>query len=81
VDALRFGAAAAIVVERSDFFHPPFIEVVADFFALEADEVQAVDALVDLLAVEHSAAKFFDADTEKFFVVFLYFAASGFVTW
>jgi len=53
----------------------------ADPFACEADEVKTVDALVDLFPVEHAAAKFFDADAEKLFVIFLYFASSGFVTW
>jgi hypothetical protein len=52
-----------------------------DPFAGEADEVKTVDALVDLFPVEHAAAKFFDADAEKLFVIFLYLASSGFVTW
>ena len=52
-----------------------------DPFAGETDEVKTVDALVDLFPVEHAAAKFFDADAEKLFVIFLYLASSGFVTW
>ena len=52
----------------------------ADFFAVEADEVQAIDAFVDFLAVEHSPSKLVDADAEEIFVVLLYFATAGFVT-
>ena len=76
-----FGAGAAVVVERDGLFHPTFVKVMTDPFAGEADEVKTVDALVDLFPVEHAAAKFFDADAEKLFVIFLYLASSGFVTW
>ena len=63
------------------FFHPTFVEVVADFSALEADEIEAVDALVDFLAVEHSSPELIDADAQEIFVVLFYFAPAGFVTW
>ncbi len=53
----------------------------ADFFALEADEVETVDAFVDLFAVEHAALELIDADAEEFFVILLDLAPSGFVTW
>ena len=34
-------------------FNPTFVEIVADFFTLKADEVEPVDALVDLFSVEN----------------------------
>ena len=80
-DAFGFGAGAAKVVKRNRFFHPAVIEVVADFLAFETDKIQAVDALVDLLAVEHAAAQLVDANAEQFFVVLLYLAPAGFITW
>lgn len=80
-DAFEFGARAAEVVESNRFFHPTFIQVVADFLALEADEIEAIDALVDFLAVEHSSPELIDADAEEIFVVLFYFAPAGFVTW
>ena len=36
-------------------FDPAFVQIVADFFALEADEVKPIDALVDLFSVENSS--------------------------
>lgn len=80
-DALRFGAAATKIILRAGFFGPTLIEVVTDLFALEADEIQAVDAFVDFLAVQHPAPKFLDADAEEFFVAFLDLAPAGFVAW
>ena len=53
----------------------------ADFFALEANEIEAVDALVDFLSVEHPPSELIDADTEEIFVIFFDFAPAGFVTW
>ena len=68
-------------MERVGFFHPALVEIVADLFALVADEVKTVDALVDLLAIEHATSEFLDADAEEFFVIFLYLAPPRFVTW
>ena len=79
-DALGFGAVATEVVEGADFLHPAFVEVVADFFAFVANEIETVDALVDFFAVQHAAAEFLDTDTEKLFIVPLYLAPAGFVT-
>src|SRR5438093_7942101 len=53
----------------------------ADFLAFVADEVQTIDALVDLLAVEHPTPQLFDADAEQLFVVFLDLSSARFVTW
>ena len=53
----------------------------ADFFALEADEIEAVDALVDFLAVEHSPSEFIDADPKEILVILLNFASASFVAW
>lgn len=35
-------------------FDPTFVQIVANFFALEADEVEPIDALIDLFSVENS---------------------------
>lgn len=77
----RLGARGAEVVESHRFFHPTVVQVVTDFFALEADEIQAVDALVDFLTVEHTPLEFVNANAEEVFVVLFYFAPAGFVTW
>ena len=53
----------------------------ADFSALVADKIKAVDALVDFFPVEHATSQLFDANPQQFFVVLFYFAPSGFVTW
>src|SRR5581483_778621 len=73
-NTLGLGAGAAVVVEGAGFFHPAFVEVVAD-------EVKAVDALVDFFPVEHPAAQLFDADAEQLFVIFLDLAPPRFVAW
>ena len=36
-------------------FDPTFVQIVADSFALEANEVEPIDALVDLFSVENSS--------------------------
>ena len=79
-NSFKFGAIAAEIVERAGFFHPAFVQVVADFLALVADEVKTVDALVDFLAIEHPASEFFNPNTEQILVIFLYLAAPSFVT-
>ena len=53
----------------------------ADFFALEADEIEAVDALVDFLPVEYPPSELIDADAKEIFVIFFDFAPARFVTW
>ena len=52
-----------------------------DLFALEADEIETVDALVDFLTVEHPPSELIDADAEEIFVIFFNFAPARFVTW
>ena len=52
-----------------------------DFFALEADEIKAIDALVDFLAVEHSTSEFIDADPKEILVILFNFTSAGFVAW
>ena len=42
----------------------------ADFSALEADEIEAVDAFIDFLPVEHPPSELIDADAEEIFVIF-----------
>jgi len=44
---------------------------VADLHALGADEVDALDRLVDALAVQDAPAELLDADAEKVFVLTL----------
>jgi len=53
---------------------------VADFFALVADEVDSIDALVDFFPIEHAAPELIDADAQELFVVLFDLAPAGFVT-
>jgi hypothetical protein len=62
-------------------FDPTFVQIVADFFALKADEVEPIDALVDLFSVENSSFQLLDANSEQFFIVSFYFASSSLVAW
>jgi hypothetical protein len=41
---------------------PPFVDIVTDFFALETDEINSVDTLIDFLTVENPAAELLDPD-------------------
>jgi hypothetical protein len=54
---------------------------VADSFALETDKIKAVDAFVDFFPVKNAPSKFLYPDTQEFFIIFLYFAPTRFVTW
>jgi hypothetical protein len=66
---------------RSRLLDPSLVEIVADSFAFEADEIDSVDALVDFLSVENPAAEFLDANAQQLFVVLLDLASPRFVTW
>src|SRR5579884_1449826 len=72
-------ALAALVVLIGGILGQAVIERMTDFQALGADEVDALDSLVDALAVEDAAAELFDPDAEQFLVLALDFAAAGFV--
>jgi hypothetical protein len=54
---------------------------VTDLAALLANEVETVDAFVDLFPVEHAPAQLLDPNAEQLFVIFLDFTPSGFVAW
>src|ERR1700722_6596833 len=51
----------------------------ADLHAFGADEIDALDGLVDALAIEDAAAKFLDANAEEVLVLALDFPPAGFV--
>ena len=61
-NAPDFSAGSAKTVLGSCLLDPALVEIVTDFFAFEADEINPVDALVDFLAVENPTAEFLDAN-------------------
>jgi len=81
VFAFRLGTRAALVRNVVGIFHEPFIEIVANFLTYGTDEVDALNRLIDPLAVEDSSLEFLNADTQEFLVAFLDFLASRFVFW
>src|ERR1035437_4583078 len=73
------GTCAAQIVLIGGIFAEPVVERVADFQARGADEVDALDGLVDSFAVENSSAQLLDADAEQLAVLALDFSPAGFV--
>src|SRR5580765_7096048 len=57
----RRGACGAEVVHVVRIFDQPLVEVVADLLARGTDEVDALDRLVDPLAVQDPALELLDA--------------------
>jgi hypothetical protein len=49
----------------------PFIQIMADLFTLNTDEVDAVDGFIDFFPIKHPALELFDADPQEFFVSLL----------
>src|ERR1035437_8732712 len=76
---LGLGTCAAQIVLIGGIFAEPVVERVADFQARGADEVDALDGLVDSFAVENSSAQLLDADAEQLAVLALDFSPAGFV--
>src|ERR1035437_940483 len=76
---LGLGTCAAQIVLIGGIFAEPVIKRVADFQARGADEVDALDRLVDSFAVENSSAQLLDADAEQLAVLALDFSPAGFV--
>src|SRR5437870_11452263 len=76
---LRVGARAAQVVQVVRVLHQPVVHVVAHLLARRADEIDALDRLVDALAVQDAAAQLLDADAEQLLVLTLDLAAPGLV--
>ena len=81
MDAFDLGAGSTKAVLGSCFLDPSLVEIVRDFLAFKADEINSVDALVDFLAVEDPTAEFLDANTQQLFVVLLDLASARFVAW
>jgi hypothetical protein len=80
-DALRLRAAAAKAIEGKGLFHPTFIEIVADLLTFHADKINAIDAFVNLLAIEHASFQFLHPDPQQLFVVLFDLASAGLVAW
>jgi hypothetical protein len=80
-NAFMLRAVTAIIVQRPGLLNPSIIQIVADSFALEADKIKAVDAFIDLFPVKNAPSKLLYTDTQKFFIILLYFAPTRFVTW
>src|SRR6185369_15505200 len=76
---LRRGARGAEVVHVVRVLDQAFVEVVAHLLAGGADEVDALDRLVDALPVEDAALELLDADAEQLLVLALYLAPSRFI--
>src|SRR5208283_555905 len=77
--SLGLGACAAQIVLIGGIFAEPVVERVADFQAYGADEVDALDRLVDSFTIENSSAQLLDPDAEQFGVLALDFSPAGFV--
>ena len=80
-DALDLGAGSTKAILGSRFLDPALVEIVTDFLAFKADEINSVDALIDFLAVEDPTSEFLDANTQQLFVVLLDLASARFVAW
>src|ERR1039458_9405546 len=77
--SLGLGACAAQIVLIGGIFAEPVVERVADFQACGADEVDALDRLVNSFAIENSSAQLLDPDAEQLAVLALDFSPAGFV--
>src|ERR1051326_8556171 len=64
-NALRLGAGAATIVDVLGILDEAVVHVVTDLFAVDADEVDALDRLVDEFAIEDASLQLLDADAEK----------------
>jgi 23S rRNA pseudouridine1911/1915/1917 synthase len=58
----------------------PVVHVVADLLALDADEVDTLDRLVDALAIEDAPLQLLDADSQQCLVLALDLAPAGFIS-
>src|SRR5208282_1347569 len=76
---LSLGACAAQIVLIAGIFAETVVERVTDFQAYAADEVDALDRLVNSFAVENPSAQLLDSDAEQFAVLALDFSPAGFV--
>jgi hypothetical protein len=54
---------------------------VADSFTFEADKINSIYALVDLLSVEDPTSEFLDPNAQQLFVVLLDLASARLVAW
>src|SRR5208282_6470014 len=77
--SLSLGACAAQIVLIAGIFAETVVERVTDFQAYAADEVYALDRLVDSFAVENPSAQLLDSDAEQLAVLALDFSPAGFV--
>src|SRR5581483_8224546 len=72
-------ARGAQVVDVVRVFDETVVDVVAHLLARRADEVDALDRLVDALAVEDAPLQLLDADAEQLLVLALDLPAAGLV--
>src|SRR5260221_8957846 len=71
------GACGAQILLVLGVFGQAVIEGMADLQAIDADVVDALDSLVDTLAIENAAAQFLDADSEQIGVLTLDLASTS----
>ena len=73
-DPFLFGACAAETHLVLGIFHESLIEIMTDFLAFEANEIDALNALVDFFPIKDSALELLDSDTQQLFVIVFYFS-------
>src|SRR5258705_2157658 len=76
---LQLGACAADVVQIRGIFGQTVVERMADLEASGADKIDALDSLVDSLAVEDSSAQLLDSYPEQFAILAFNLPPAGFV--
>jgi hypothetical protein len=72
-------ARPAQIADVVGIFHQAVVHVVADLRALGADEIDALDRLVDPLAVQDASAQLLNADSQEVLVLALDLAPAGLV--
>src|SRR5712671_7147884 len=76
---LQLGACAADVVQIRGVLGQTVVERMANLEASGADKIDALDSLVDSLAVEDSPAQLLDSDPEQLAILAFNLPPAGFV--
>src|SRR5579864_7147887 len=76
---LQLGACAADIVQIRRVLGQTVVERMADFEASGADKIDALDSLVDSLAIQDSPAQLLDSNSEQLAILAFDLPSSGFV--
>src|ERR1700682_1333635 len=76
---LQFGACAADVVQIRGVLGQTVVERMADLEASGADKIDALDSLVDSLAIQNSPAQLLDSYSEQLAILAFDLPPAGFV--